>query len=143
MSASAYAKLQYPCVLDIPLTFLPICLGKVCLDTRIGWLDPEVYDPAIKFCIQSSVTHIESHSCIYMLYGFNHLQLLHGAICFVAFGNRSGTYGITLVCLHVFHFLSHSDMHTAYIESWLKSTHCLFQGWVYDRRKLVYDVTVS
>jgi len=40
-------------------------------------------------------------------------QLLHGAICFVTFGNH--IYGMILVHLHVFHFLSHSDSHNTYL----------------------------
>ena len=56
-------------------------------------------------------------------------QSLHGAILFVAFRNhiRSHTCGITLIHLHVFHFLSHSDSHTAYMESRLKTIHHLFK----------------
>ena len=46
---------------------------------------------------------------------------VHGAIRFDAFANRirSRIYGITLVRLHVFNFLSHSDLHNAHMESWL------------------------
>ena len=110
---TVYATLWYPCVLDTPLTYLTILLGKASLDTRIGWLNPEFYEWVVKIWIQLFDSHLH--------------QLLHGAICFVAFGNRirSCTYGIMLVRLHVFHFLSYS--HTAYMESRLKTTHHLFK----------------
>ena len=36
------------CGIHLFLTFLPIFLGKACPDTRIGWLNPECYDPAYK-----------------------------------------------------------------------------------------------
>ena len=41
------------------------------------------------------------------------LELLHGAIHFVAFADHicSCTYGITLIHLHVFHFLLHNAYH--------------------------------
>ena len=55
------AILRYPCVSDTPLTFLPIFLGKACLDARIGYLNPEFYDLVVKFWIQLSVCHIHSH----------------------------------------------------------------------------------
>jgi len=46
---------------------------------------------------------------------------------FVTFRNPicSSTYGIILVWLHVFNFLL--DLHNAYMESRLKTTHCLFK----------------
>ena len=42
---NAYVTLWYPYVLDTPLAFLPIFLGKACLDTRIRRLNSEFYDP--------------------------------------------------------------------------------------------------
>jgi len=58
----AYTILWYPCVSDTPITFLHIFLVKVCLDTRIGQLNPEFFDRIIKFWIQPSVLlHTQSH----------------------------------------------------------------------------------
>ena len=39
----AYATLQYPCVSDSPLTFLPIFHGTAYPDTQIGQLNPDFY----------------------------------------------------------------------------------------------------
>ena len=83
-------KLQYPRVSDTHLTFWPISLGKACLDTRIRWLNPELYEPGRKnmdstmlfapiatwsdpFChIQKSHTqlHIWNHACTFTYFPF-------------------------------------------------------------------------
>ena len=92
----AYATLQYPCVLDIPLTFLPVFIGKACLDTQIRCLHPEFYNLVIKFWI----FFLRKPA-----YSFKPSDSLHWAFRFVAFGNCmcSRAYGITLICLHFIH----------------------------------------
>jgi len=52
--------MRYPCVLGIPLTFLPIFLGKACLNTQIRWLNPEFNDRMVKFWIQAFFCRIRS-----------------------------------------------------------------------------------
>jgi len=91
----------------------PIFLGKACLDTEIGWLNPEFYDPG----------HKNMDSIVWFAFA----STATWSDPFFAFVNRihSQKYGIMLVRLYVFHFFL--DSHNTYMESRLKITHHLFE----------------
>ena len=75
---NAYMIFQNPCVSDIPLIFLPIFLGKICLDTPIRLLNPECYDPGRKILIQmydSQFAVIATWSSAFCCIQKSHMQL--------------------------------------------------------------------
>ena len=57
-------RMRYPCVSDTPLTFLPIFLGKVCLNTQIRQLN-------------STIQSIDSRSYFYMFCIFLRIYIPH------------------------------------------------------------------
>ena len=94
---STYATLQYPYILDTHLTFWPIFLGKACLDTEIGWLNPELYDTGRKNV--DSTVQFATWSGLFCRIRKSHTQL--------HIWNHART-------LTYFPFLLHYDSHNTY-----------------------------
>jgi len=94
-------------------TFWPIFLGKACLNTWIGWLNQEFYNLDHKHGFNHPIS-IFTNPCMEQSI-LSHLEIAYTVI---HIESRSFVYVFCIFC-HM--------MHTTYIESLLKTTHCLFK----------------